>query len=147
MLLHTWETWDLNFKPRNWIVGFSLSCSIHTSGDLEKLCYYTLSINSVPQHKKFTDLRHLWGSIYEEKLIMYRCSRPEAFLKKRVLRNFTKLTGKHICWSVFFNKVATLHFVALLKKTLWHKYFQDHIFIEHLRMTASKYNVTLSGTI
>ena len=27
-------------------------------------------------------------------------------VKKGVLRNFTKFTGKHLCQSLFFNKVA-----------------------------------------
>ena len=31
-----------------------------------------------------------------------RCS-----VKKGVLRNFTKFTGKHLCQSVFFNKVVS----------------------------------------
>ena len=35
-----------------------------------------------------------------------RSSRPEMFYKKDVLRNFTKFTGKHLCQSLFFNKVA-----------------------------------------
>ena len=30
------------------------------------------------------------------------------FYKKGVLRNFTKFTGKHLCQSLFFNKVADL---------------------------------------
>ena len=29
-------------------------------------------------------------------------------MKKGVLRNFTKFTGKHLCQSLFFNKVAGL---------------------------------------
>ena len=33
-------------------------------------------------------------------------SRPEILCKKRVLRNFTKFTGKHSCQSLFFNEVA-----------------------------------------
>ena len=35
-----------------------------------------------------------------------RSSRPEVFCKKGVLRNFAKFTGKHLCQSLFFNKVA-----------------------------------------
>ena len=35
-----------------------------------------------------------------------------------VLRNFTKFTGKHLCQSLFFNKVAGLRNAALLKKRL-----------------------------
>ena len=37
-----------------------------------------------------------------------RSSRPEVFCKKGVLRNFTKFTGKHLCQSLFFNKVSGL---------------------------------------
>ena len=33
---------------------------------------------------------------------------PEVFCKKHVLRNSVKLTGKHLCQSFFFNKVAGL---------------------------------------
>ena len=35
-------------------------------------------------------------------------SRPEMFCKKGVLRNFAKFTRKHLCQSLFFNKVAGL---------------------------------------
>ena len=38
-----------------------------------------------------------------------RSCRPEVFCKKDVLRNFAELTGKHLCESLFFNKVAGLH--------------------------------------
>ena len=35
-----------------------------------------------------------------------RSSRPDVFCKKGVLKNFAKLTEKHLCQSLFFNKVA-----------------------------------------
>ena len=38
----------------------------------------------------------------------YRSSRPEVFCRKDVLKNFTEFTGKHLCQSLFFNKVAGL---------------------------------------
>ena len=47
-----------------------------------------------------------------------RCS-----VKKGVLRNFTKFTGKHLCQSLFFNKVPGLRPATLLKKRPWHRYF------------------------
>ena len=61
------------------------------------------------------------------------------FCKKGVLRNFAKLTGKHLCQSLFFNKVARPG--TLLKKRLWHKCFlmnfakvlRTHFFTEHLQ--------------
>ena len=35
-----------------------------------------------------------------------RSSRPEVFCKKGVLKKFAKFSGKHLCQSLFFNKVA-----------------------------------------
>ena len=75
------------------------------------------------------------------------------FCKKSVLRNFAKLaklTGKHLCHSLFFNSVAGLRPANLLKKRLWHrrfavsfvKFLRTPFFIEHLWMAA--YEVSLS---
>ena len=69
-----------------------------------------------------------------------RSSRPEVFCKKGVLRNIAKFTGKHLCQSLFFNKVAGLRPATLLKKRLWHRCFpvnfaiflRTPFFIEHL---------------
>ena len=36
----------------------------------------------------------------------YRGSRPEVFYKKGVPKNFAEFTGKHLCQSLFFNKVG-----------------------------------------
>ena len=38
----------------------------------------------------------------------------EVFYKKGVLRNFTKFTGKHLCQSLFYNKVAGLEALMLV---------------------------------
>ena len=51
-----------------------------------------------------------WKQILEK---MSRSSRPEVLCKKGVLRNFAKSTGKHLCQSLFFNKVAGLRFATL----------------------------------
>ena len=52
---------------------------------------------------------------------------PVVFCKKGVLRNFAKFTGKHLCQSLFFNKVAGLA-----------KFLRTPFLTEHLRTTASK---------
>ena len=52
-----------------------------------------------------------------------RRSRWEVFCKKGVLVNFTKFTGKHLCWSLIFNKVAGLRPESLLKNRLQHRCF------------------------
>ena len=44
----------------------------------------------------------------KRKLDYIRSGLPEVFCKKGILRNFAKLTGKHLCQSLFFNKVAGL---------------------------------------
>ena len=38
-------------------------------------------------------------------------------------RNFAKFIGKHLCQSLFLNKVTGLTSVTLLKKRLWHGCF------------------------
>ena len=38
--------------------------------------------------------------------MFFRNSRPELFCKKGVLRDFAKLTEKHVCQRLFINKVA-----------------------------------------
>ena len=68
-------------------------------------------------------------------------------MKKGVLGNFAKFTGKHQCQSLFFNKVAALRPATLLKKRIWHRCFpvnlwnfQEHLFTEHIRVTASRHS-------
>ena len=51
-------------------------------------------------------------------LLIYRSSHQMCSMKKGVLRNFAKFTGKLLCQSLFFNKVAGLMPATLLKKRL-----------------------------
>ena len=53
----------------------------------------------------------------------YRSSRLEVFYRKGILRNFEKFTGKHLCQSLLFNKIAGLRTVTLLKKRFWYRCF------------------------
>ena len=48
----------------------------------------------------------------------YKCRsrRPEVFCKEGVLRGFAKFIGKHLCQSLFFNKVEACDFIQ--KETL-----------------------------
>ena len=52
-----------------------------------------------------------------------RSNRLEVFFKRGVLENFAKITGKYLCQSFFFNKVAGLKPVNLFRKILWHRCF------------------------
>ena len=49
--------------------------------------------------------------LYSSEAVARRCS-----VKKVALGNFTKFIGKHLCQSLFFNKVAGLRLAILLKK-------------------------------
>ena len=66
---------------------------------------------------------------------------PEVFCEKGVLKNFAKLTGEHLCWSLFLNKVSGIRPETSLKKRLQHRYFpvnfakflRANFFTGHLR--------------
>ena len=53
-------------------------------------------------------------------ILKNRSSHRRCSVRKSVLRNFAKFTGKHLCQGLFFNKVAGLRPVTLLKKSPWH---------------------------
>ena len=55
-----------------------------------------------------------------------RSSRPEVLLKKGVLRNFAKFTGKHLCQSLFIKKetlaqMFSCQFRNISKNTFYYK--------------------------
>ena len=65
-------------------------------------------------------------------------------IRKGVLRNFAKFTGKHLCQSLFFNKVAGLACSFMKQETLTQVFSCDFcqiskntFFTEHLWATAS----------
>ena len=61
-------------------------------------------------------------------------------LHQCTFKNFANFTGKNLCQSIFFNKVADLRPVTLLKKRLWNrcfpmkfaKFLRTPFFKEHL---------------
>ena len=52
-----------------------------------------------------------------------RSCRLEVFCQKSALKKLAKFTGKHLCQSLFYNKVENLSSLTLLKKTLRHRCF------------------------
>ena len=56
-------------------------------------------------------------------MYLYRSTHQRPSIKKVVLKHLAKFTGKHLCQSPFFNKVAGLRPVTLLKKGLCHRCF------------------------
>ena len=86
----------------------------------------------------------------QRKNLLFKSSHRRCSVRKGVLINFAKFTGKHLCQSLFFNKVAGLRPATLFKKRLWHRCFpvnlttflRTHFFIEHPRVTALVYYIT-----
>ena len=64
-------------------------------------------------------------AIKEWKMSASRNSHQRCSMKKSVLRNFTKFAGKHLCQSLFFNKVGGLRpeFCEISKNT----FFAEHL--------------------
>ena len=54
---------------------------------------------------------------------LFRTSHRRWSIKKGVLKNSQKFTGKHLCQSLFFNKAAGHRLATLLKTKLWHRCF------------------------
>ena len=73
-----------------------------------------------------------------------RSSQRRCSVKKDVLRNFAKFTGKHLCQSLFLNKVAGTACNFIKKETLtqvfsfeFSEISKNTFFTEHVWATAS----------
>ena len=72
-------------------------------------------------------------------------------MKKDVLINFSKLTGKHLCQSLFLNKVAGLKACNFIEKKSLAQVFscefckicKNTFFQEHIRTTTSVFQILL----
>ena len=73
-----------------------MHCCINILSCYEKLIHYLFK-------KQFSEMKR------KEKiqnLANFRSSHQRCSIKKGILRNFTKFTGKHLCQSLFFDKVG-----------------------------------------
>ena len=59
---------------------------------------------------------------------------PEVLYKKGALKSFAKLTGKHLCLSLVFNKMRLRHRCFPVN---FAKFLRTPFFTEHLRAIAS----------
>ena len=74
----------------------------------------------------------------------FRSSHQRCSVKKGVLRNFAKFTGKRLYQRIFFNKVAALRSATLLKESLAQVFSREfceisknNFFTKHVRKTTS----------
>ena len=101
--------------------SFKIDCKKGNIVPIQKKSYCQSLLRYVAKFMK--------NSIYQDMLHFlmrmkwFRSSHQRCSIKKSVLRNFVKFTGKHLCQSLFFDKVAGLRPATLLKKRLWHRCF------------------------
>ena len=58
---------------------------------------------------------------------IFRSSHCSHSIKKAILKDFVRFTGKHLCWSLFFNKLAGHKPCNFIKKKLQHRCFLANI--------------------
>ena len=76
---------------------------------------------------------------YSEPCQTTRSSHRRCSVKKGVLRNFAKFTGKHLCQRLFFDKVAGLRPLAQVFSYEFCEISKNNFFTEHLQTTASEH--------
>ena len=96
--------------------------------------------------KKNTKSTHFKLILPNKSIVSFRlkASHRRCSIKKSALKNFAKLTGKHLCLRLSFNKVAGLRSATLFKKetpTLtfsceFCEIFNNTFLTEHLRASA-----------
>ena len=103
-LLQYWIFYILNY-----IINFE-SCDVIMNISTRRIeCYYIFWIaNHLPKTLDQLTAEAATGGVLS---------------KKGVLNNFAKFIGKHLCQSLFFNKVKGLRPSTLLKKRLWYRWF------------------------
>ena len=68
---------------------------------------------------------------------LHRSNHQRYSKEKGVLENFTRFTRKHMCQSLFLNKVVGLRSVTLLRKRLRHRCFPVN-FVKRLKTPTLK---------
>ena len=87
-------------------------------------------LNSIYQEVQSQGLEHGYLEHHEE--WSFRSSHQGCSIKKDVLKNSAKFTGKQMCQSLFLNKVAGIRPATLIRKRLWHSCFPVN-FAKYLR--------------
>ena len=102
-LLITWgkNQWDPHIITNGFIVIMALAVFVKLLLDIAWHTGFKWKCDTVYH-------LHWWRLVCEASFLPQNCrsSRPEVFCEKGVLRNLAKLTGKHLCQSLFFNKAA-----------------------------------------
>ena len=110
--------------------------------------------NDIINHKQFLSGLGLTKLNIHSTCLSYRGSHPNCSSKKEVLKNFAKITGKYLCWSLFLIKLQAWGLQLCWKRDshtvafLWIlQNFINTYFTEQTRATASGHKqVTINPT-
>ena len=86
-----------------------------------------------------TNSKNLWRMLLNNSysVELHRSNHQRYSKEKGVLENFTRFTRKHMCQSLFLNKVVGLRSVTLLRKRLRHRCFPVN-FVKRLKTPTLK---------
>ena len=117
----------------NFILSYKFRTKLFLSKNLSSFSTFISNKKYSFKNTKVNCLSYLFGVSR-----MPRNSCSKLFCKEIVLKTFSKFTGKHLCRSLFFNKVVGP--ATILKKRLRHwcfpanftKFLRTPFYIEHL---------------
>ena len=111
------------------ISGLQLSTELNFN-----LRYFMSSITTERLYKSFSfinssskNISQVESEILRNSSTIFRSSHRRRSIKKAILKHFVIFTGKHLCWGLFFNKVAGHQACNFIKKRLQHRYFLVNI--------------------
>ena len=121
-----------------WIAPPSLDITVHLKLKVSQL-YSMIHVKYLKTRQHFLHPSVVFTELYNTEAVAQRCS-----VRKGVFRNITKFTGKHLCQSLFFNKVSEA--CNFIKKEKLAQVFscefceisKNIFFTEHLWTTASE---------
>ena len=70
-----------------------------------------------------SSLEFIGMNLSKQCLLFCKRSHQRCSIKIGILKYFTKFTGKHLCQSLFFNKISSLRLAILFKKRLRRRCF------------------------
>ena len=75
-----------------------------------------LRLNNSIKFTTESDISHLYYENNTRERFRFKSSRSQMIFKIAVLKNFTKLTGQKLCWSLFLIKLQALRPATLSKR-------------------------------
>ena len=101
---------------------------------------------------KYSNLLQLISCLFANnisKVLTYQRQLLARILQSICLKNSAKFKGKHLCWSLFLIQLHASSLQLFSKRDSgWIlRIFQEHLFVKHLRATASVIHVLVHSSI